>query len=90
MLTPGMYPSQIIGMDFSHLEDYTAGVLAKVAIDGTAVIQHTWIMGRGMGKSFGMHDMIDWTRYKPTRSTWNRHHKAKAQPNRGPRGNNPW
>jgi hypothetical protein len=28
--------------------------------------------------------------YKSPRSKRNRHYKAKAQPNHGPRGNNPW
>jgi hypothetical protein len=86
MLSPMRYPIIVTGIDFSHLEDYMTAVYAVGVREGTVLFE----AARGMGKSYGMFDMIDWTRVKQTRSKRNRHHKAKAQPNCGPRGNNPW
>ena len=90
MLSPRMYPAIVTGIDFSHLEDYMTAIYAVGLREGTVMIQDCVHLPRGMGKSYGMVDMIDWTRVQQTRSKRNRHYKANAQPNCGPRGNNPW
>lgn len=86
----GYNPSRIFSFDYAAAEDHMAAVFAKLSSTGTVMIEQIHHFPRGMGKSYGLYDMIDWTRYKFPRSTRNRHHKAKAQPNCGPRGNNPW
>jgi hypothetical protein len=75
-------------MDFSHLEDYMTTIYAVGLRDGTVMFQAPFHAGKG--KIWGMYDMIDMRHFKQTRNKRNRHYKAKAQPNCGPRGNNPW
>lgn len=75
-----------LSLDYAKGEDYTSAVLAKVMSTGVVMFE---LYPRGIGKSWGMYDMMHWP-YTPQRSSRNRHHKANAQPNCGPRGNNPW
>lgn len=75
-----------LAMDFAKGEDYTAAWMTKLTSTGTVMLES---FPRGMGKSWSMHNIMHWP-YTPQRSSRKRHHKAKAQPNRGPRGNNPW
>lgn len=97
MLTPGLYPASVISMDFSKLEDYTVATYAVVMRDGVVAIKDINRISRGTGKSYmryTIHSLSDmYAALKdpyPTRAGRNRHYKAKAQPNCGPRGNNPW
>lgn len=83
----------ILAVDLAKDVDYTAGIMAKLARDGTVMIEHCFRLHRGSAKTFtihGMSDMYDWPAIKPARGKLKRHCKAKPQPNCGPRGNNPW
>lgn len=95
MLEPGRYQARTIGIDFSHLEDRMVAAFAIALRDGTVMIKQTFDIPRGSSKPYmhtihGLYDMIDWTQLRPSRNKRNRHYKAKAQPNCGPRGDNPW
>lgn len=101
VLVPRPYQSSVIktaiAMDFAKGEDFMSAVLAKLSSDGTVMIEQIHHFARGMGKSYmrqTIHSLSDmYAAMKdpyPSRSGRNRHYKAKAQPNCGPRGNNPW
>jgi hypothetical protein len=87
-----MYPAIVTGIDFSHLEDYMTAIYVVGLRDGTVMIKDILRIPKsaGKGKIWGMRDMIDMRHFKQKRNKRNRHYKAKAQPNCGPRGNNPW
>lgn len=88
-MEPGHHKVRTIGIDYSALEDRMVAAFATMARDGTVVIEHIFEFPR-RPRIMGMWDMYAWPTMPTPRNKRNRHHKAKAQPNRGPRGNNPW
>ena len=87
-LPPGVYNAVIQGFEPSLRGAPKANLLMRLAV-ANAVLTGTVMY------EIRMHDdMLDWTThpwiYKTPRSMRSRHHKAKAQPNCGPRSNNPW
>lgn len=89
-LDPGLHQARIISMDFSKLEDYTVAVMAALSKTGTVMIENIIRVPFRKPKIHSFYDMIDMSRYEVPRYAHNRHHKAKAQPNRGPKPRCEW
>jgi hypothetical protein len=79
-----------LALDFAKGEDYMSAVMAKITTMGTVMIEQRFVWPRYVPTVHGLYDMMQWPVIKPPKNRRSRHHKAKAQPNCGPRGNNPW
>lgn len=87
-MEPGLYKGKIT--DLTPLEDR---IMAGLLLDGTVMTKISFSAARQLGKSVQYMIIDDFMRYVPNkgaRSLRNRHHKAKPQPNHGPRKLNQW
>lgn len=89
MLKPGLHTAMMVALDFNKLEQHIVATYQtdNVPTSKPVLFNMRYATAR---KIYGMYDFIDCTVVRPVRSARVRHHKAKSQPNRGPRGNNPW
>ena len=80
MLKPGLHTAVMVALDYSDRE---RRINATFSVGKSRIVINNYL-------NIGMYDFIDCVVNKHKRSIRNRHHKAKSQPNCGPRSNNPW
>lgn len=96
-LAPGTYYGRIVdavlSLDKASGDEFMTACFATLSEQGTVMIHNTWQLAEPFKvnqRLSGVSDMYMSDAYLLKRSSRNRHHKRKPQPNHGPVGRNQW
>jgi hypothetical protein len=88
-LAPGLHECRVIAVDRANGKDFTAGIMAQLAVTGPIIIEYVWTLPDMVElRPYSYADIINMPYALPRKG--DRHYKRKPQPNCGPVGRNQW